>query len=44
MDEQMTATATMNEDSQRRSGIAWPWGVASQLIVIIAAIVLLRLL
>jgi hypothetical protein len=42
MDEQMTAT--VNEDRQHRSGMAWPWGVASQLVVIIAALVLLRLL
>jgi hypothetical protein len=42
MDEQ--TTATVNSEGPPRSGVAWPWGLVSQLLVIIAAIVLLRLL
>jgi hypothetical protein len=42
MDEQ--TTAPVDGEAQPRTGMAWPWGLASQLIVIIAAIVLLRLL
>jgi hypothetical protein len=42
MEEQTTATVTV--EGPARTGVTWPWGLVSQLLVIIAAIVLLRLL